>query len=735
MPSGGVLAQAQPEVTPSGGLEPVVVTATRHSESIQNVPISMDAITGATLDKLGDKNFFDYASTIPNLSVGLGTGNGGNGSGFGVSSTRSVTIRGVAGNNTTGFYLNDTPLPLDVDPRVLDVDRVEVLRGPQGTLFGAGSMGGTVRIITNQPSLQETSGKIDLQGSDVHFGGGGYSVNGTLNVPLIQDNVALRVSAFSAFDPGIFTRKWGYVTNPPAPLPPNAPIGEDDHVGSDQQTGAMLALAIAPSAVPGLTITPTYIYQRSNSNGYPLADYTPNNLVQVRPLDVPEAVAYNWMYGGITTKYEAEYGRFIASGTYFWRRGYDLEDGTEFTAVVYPGALKYYVAAPLSNWLYTKTFNGEARFESTFHGPVQFVLGVFSELADTRFYEPYPVPGLNAASGGVIGTDLLFTENALNADRQHAEYLNVSYDVTQALQFTAGIRRAYLAHEYTRIAGGYGNGGYSDDVGSHGETDYAPRYTARYQFTPDQMVYASAAKGFRIGGVNSPAPPVCDGDLAAAGLTNGGPFNTDSLWSFEIGSKNSWFGGRVKSRLAAYRIDWKNIQQTTTLACTFDVTTNSGAAVSNGGELEIDAAPTNHLTLNVSVGLEEAKITEATPGSLTVAGQPLNNVPRWTNSDTAQYTIPMGDRSVFMLGQFTYVGSRTSYNNVQTGVEVGAYRLVNLRTGVDQGPWDMAFFVRNLFDDRGNLGDVDPEVGELTGRPRWLIVTPRTIGLELRRTF
>src|ERR1700733_8631680 len=141
-------------------LEEVIVTAQRRSEDLQAVPIGMDAITGDTMEKLGDKNLFDYASTVPDLSLGIGSGNGASGFGYGVSSSRSITIRGVAGNNTTGLYLNDTPVPLSVDPRVIDMDRVEVLRGPQGTLFGAGSMGGTIRIFTREPSLDQTSGKV-----------------------------------------------------------------------------------------------------------------------------------------------------------------------------------------------------------------------------------------------------------------------------------------------------------------------------------------------------------------------------------------------------------------------------------------------------------------------------------------------------------------------------------------------------------------------------------------------
>src|SRR3954471_17416719 len=188
------LAQTAP---PAGDqLEDVVVTAQRRTEKLQDVPISMTAVTGAQLENFGDKTFIDYAASIPNLAQSTGAGAGGNGNAFGVSSTRAVAIRGVFGNNTTGFYLNDTPVPMSLDPRVVDIDHLEVLRGPQGTLFGQGSMGGTVRLVTREPGLSNFSGKVDVEGTYVDHGGGGYSTQGTLNVPLIADNVGLRVSGY-----------------------------------------------------------------------------------------------------------------------------------------------------------------------------------------------------------------------------------------------------------------------------------------------------------------------------------------------------------------------------------------------------------------------------------------------------------------------------------------------------------------------------------------------------------
>jgi len=743
-----VLAQSAPADT----LEEVVVTAQRRQEKLQEVPISMSAITGATLDNLGAKDFSDFASGIPNLAIGTGSGAGGNGSAFGVSSTRAVAIRGVAGNNTTAFYLNDTPVPLSLDPRVVDIDRVEVLRGPQGTLFGASSMGGTVRLVTREPSSEKFSARVEVEGSYTNKGGGGYSSSGTLNLPVIQGNVGLRLNAFSAFDPGLYTRTWGMAQDPRSPIlpyPPGGPpsVGSKAHVGSEQSTGFSASLAITPQAVQGLSITPMIMYQHSASNGYPLADYTPDNFVQTRQFNLGDAVDDKWTFAGLTARQELAFGRFIASGTYFYRRAEDIEDTSDSNALVFWG-LDYYVPAPLLNILFTKTYTQEVRFESTFEGPVQLVAGYFHSHSDRRFYEIYDSPGLDQAyqvshpGAGGLGTDLQYTQNTPNTDRQKGWFVDVSLKLTDKAQVSAGVRRAYLDHEGAYTADGPLNGGHSgppDTWSRHGENQTAPRFTGKYQFTPDHMMYLSAAKGFRIGGTNSLLPQdLCGADLAQLGLTNGEGFKSDSLWSYEVGAKDTFAGNRVRTRAALYRINWKNIQQSVYLPCTFSVTANSGAATSKGAEFEMDMAVIEHLTLNLAVGYEDMKITEATASSRTIVGQPLTGVPKWSGSVTAQYLIPLGEREAFLRGQWEFTSDRKSFINVAPqdgGRDLPAYNILNLRGGVKQGPWEATLYLNNVFDKRGIVGDLMPEGAELPDRPRWFVTRPRTVGLSLRREF
>jgi outer membrane receptor protein involved in Fe transport len=736
---GPALAADAPGSESSGALEEIIVSAERRNESLQVVPISMSAITGDSLDNLGIKRFDEYAAMVPNLSIGTGSGSGGAGTGFGVSTTKTYTIRGVFGDNTTGVYLDDSPVPPSMDPRLLELDHVEVLRGPQGTLFGAGSMGGTVRFVARDASTDRLSGKLETEGSYVDHGGGGYAANGTLNIPIISDNVALRVSFLSAFDPGLFTRTWGGPLDPRSPIlpfpPGGAPKGEKDHVGAQQDTGFMASLHLTPQAIPGLTVTPMFMYQRSITNGYPLADYTRNDFVQTRPLDVPEAVGDTWDFESLTIKQETSLGNFLLLGNHFYRDGYDLEDTTDANAVVFWG-LPYYVPAPIIDHLYFRDWTAETRFESKLPGPVQFVAGLYWSQEDRFYYQYYDAPGFNTATGGIYGTDLTFLQGSPNADRQRAAYVDVTWHATDALQFSAGVREAHLRHDGTYVASGPLNGGVSADYAEHDENDTAPRYTGEYRFGPDHMVYASAAKGFRIGGTNAYVPPQCGSALTELGITNGHQFSSDSLWSYELGLKDSWLDGRIKTRFAVYDIQWKNTQRVVVLPCEWSIVTNVGASQSTGFEFEIDALPIDHLTVNLTTGYENARVTQGSTESNTTDGEPLQNVPQWTGAVTTQYSVPLGAASTgFIMGQYTYTDNRVSYNNASSGLLLPAYGIANFRLGVNQGPWQAAFFARNLFNTLGVIGDLLPDGAQLPGRPRLFVTRPRTVGIQVSRSF
>ncbi|HEV2650932.1 MAG TPA: TonB-dependent receptor, partial [Rhizomicrobium sp.] len=638
------------------------------------------------------------------------------------------------GTNTTNFYIDDTPVPLSLDPRVLDLQRIEVLRGPQGTLFGASSMGGTIRLITKPADSNNDGGFVDAKGFGVNHGGAGYDVSGTYNIPLIEDELGLKVSAYNSFTPGIYTRDFGIATTPGFTVPPGSPVGQDKNLGNSGEYGGMATLTWTPKVVPGLTVTPMVIYQDMHGNGLPLSDFTPDNLVQVRPLDVAEGVADKWTFAGLTARYDAGFGQFISSSTYFHRQAFDNEDGTEAVATLFGGYANpplppVYLASPSPSFVNTRAFTQEVRFESSFDGPVQVIAGgYFNDTATNtiqRELTPYDSTGAPA-----------FVENVPRDYHERAVFVNLTYTPIESIELSAGVRQAHLSYYTAYVADGWINGGPSDSPVSHREDATTPRFTAKYQIDQDDMIYTNIAKGYRVGGATSQLPPLCAGDLAAAGLPDGPiPYNSDSLWSYEVGTKNSWFADHVQTRAALYYIDWSNIQQAILLPCTYHVTLNAGAAVSQGAELEADMALADNFSISLSGGYDDAHISKTTSGSNFVVGQQLNGVPKWTAAFTTEYTVPTEFGQAFLRGQYNFVGTSISYANDPAGRVRQAYSLVDLHLGADYGPWEASVYAKNLFDERADLGDEQSEVSELPGRPRYLIAQPRTIGLELLRKF
>jgi outer membrane receptor protein involved in Fe transport len=727
----------------TGTLSEIIVTAERRAESIQSVPLSVTAITADTMAKFDIVSFDDYAHLVPNLS--FGTGNT-----FGITNGREITIRGVAGTNTTSYYINDTPLPISIDPRAVDLQRIEVLRGPQGTLFGASAMGGTVRLITRQPDLAKSFGSADVQTYVIHEGGLGYMVSANYNLSLVDNQMAVLLSGYSTYNPGVFTGQYGIPTmamGPGGPWPnPTVPASQPrqtvDHLGNDVEAGATLSLTYRPAALDALTITPLIMYQDQSNNGFPLADYYTQNLTQVRPLNIRESDTDIWQFANLTIKYAAPFGSFINSSTYFHRYSRDTEDGSELISIGGYGGppvptcvAGVYCASPSPNWVKSNQFTEELRFESSFPGPFQLVAGAYYNKLRQFIVSAQVLPYDGFGNPA-------FTENIPRVNEESAGFLSGTYNIFDKVEISAGVRQSHLEFSNAYIANGWINGGPSDSPVSSNQRATTPRFTAKYKFDASNMIYANAAKGYRIGGANSQLPNIPSNPCPPQYTSGTTPFGSDSLWSYEIGSKNTWLDGRVNSRLAAYRINWNQIQQVILLACSFHVTENVGSAVSKGGELEIDGAPIEGLYVNLGLGYEDAAFTESPPGSPLPAGSPLNGVPRWTGSLLGDYSFPMSFGKGFVRAQYSYTGASVSDNNplavnISTLAQRqrGGYSLTSLFVGGKQESWEASLFVKNLFDVRGNLGDEQSEISELPGRPRWMITTPRTVGIDVKKQF
>ena len=712
----------------SARLEEVVVTATKRTESVQDVPVSITALSERDLQAMGAEQFFDYGTDIPNLSFGIGASDGN-------LAGRGIALRGIQGSNTTGFYIDETPVLETLDPHIVDIARIEVLRGPQGTLYGAESMGGTVRIITQQPDVsgKGLTGQVHVGGSWTEHGGFNNLEEGVVNIPLVTDTLAVRMSAFQQFDDGYFNKDVGPYTAPPT--------GTVTHLGSMRYYGGQIAIRWQP--MNELSITPRIMYQRTEQDGVPYAYNYAENLTQREVFDLDTGGSDKWYLASLTINYTAPYGSFVSSTAYFDRNTFETEDDTDFTTYAFspaPPAPPVVTPSPITRKLDLRRFAQEVRFASTFRGPFQLLVGGFySDSVRPRDYEWTAQELFGVANANILTfiDKREFKEKALFGD--------ASLDITSNLKATVGVRWFEdddTFHQYTNGVF-YGNVGSTYDAPPTSESGFTPKYLLEYKATPDVLLYGSAAKGFREGGQNialppGPAPIGCDTDLTNLGLSSSevGTFKSDSLWNYEAGFKSSFADRRFTLNGTGFWIEWDKIQQLVALPlCGYGITANSGHARSQGAEVEFNGRLTPELTLGIAFGYEDARITEkgATPQPV---GSPVYNVPKLNYAADLEYARPLtSEWSGFGRASYAYVGHSYSGNNYPPLEYRPSYNIVDLRAGARRARIELTAFVKNLTNKHANLGDAILIGAEVPGQPRFVINQPRTIGLEARYLF
>ena len=540
-------------------LQEVVVTATKRSESLQDVPMSVTVLTGETLEQAGMTDFKEYAVHIPNLSFGY--------TDYFAPSAQSIAIRGVQGPNTTGMYIDDSPLPENLDARAIDLARIEVLRGPQGTLYGADSMGGAVRMITRQPDPTALTGNVHDALSYTDGGGVNDIFDAMVNLPITQSS-AVRIVGYIDSVSGVFNK---------LPLP-EAPVQFPEQKGVDasQHRGGSIA-GLFNMANDTVTLTPRFIFGQTHYDGLPYADTTPDNFYQYRLYNIREPTEDDWNLGTFTARWHTPVGDITSATSYFSRYGSDLQDFSE--------AADFYLAPPEPtpatqyDTVHQTSTVEELRFTSTFASPFQVTAGFFYQYAIRKLDTP-PIP---------FGSDPnIFTQAQRDATSEYAYFGEASYEVISHLKLIAGVRAYRNADDFSTTTSGtlaY-NGTISGQQHAQGTV---PKYGVEYAFTNQVKAYATAAKGFRLGGINAFPPDLCAADLAQLGLTaeQAHQFKSDSLWSYELGLKSEFADHRVLLNAAAYHIDWTNLQQNLQFpSCGYAITVNSGKARSNGGELE-----------------------------------------------------------------------------------------------------------------------------------------------------
>ncbi len=718
----------------------IVVTATRRSQSIQDVPLSITAVTAELLNRKAATNFFDYASSVPNLSFGN--------TAEGTTSSRTIAIRGIADRNTTGFYIDDTPVSESLDPRIVDVSRIEVLRGPQGTLYGARSMGGTVRLITEQPDASKFSGRVHgAISSTSHADRPNWQLDGAINIPLVDDRAAIRIVGVHQQEAGFFNREYG----------PAGSVNKVDNVGRQLIDGVSVSALIKPA--DGLSITPRLLYQNTRANGFPFSDVAVNNgptpqalipksLVQRRTFDIPESSRDKWLLATLDVKYSAAIGTVTSSSSYFRRRTSDVEDTTDFVAAAFGlGGAPIATAAEIDNPI--DSYTQEVRFASAFKGPFQIVTGLYYNRNETsRIYPSIIVPGLDARLGGALGTDLLYKTATSITQTEYAAYAEGTLSITDKLKVIGGLRGFRVKTNSVTNSDGIVVGG-PTVVPSQSQTQrgITPKASIQYEFSRGNQIYVTAAKGFRPGGVNGVVPTAlgCAADLQALGRTPESTrfFNQDSVWSYEVGAKSTLLDRRVTAAASLFRIDWSDIQQRIQLSCGFGFRGNAGSARSQGAEFELSAHPTDTIDVNIGFGYTDAKFTSNAAGTRFSDGDRVPQVPRVTATIGADYHRALTDSlDGFVHADYSYVGSSTSSINANTDASGRliprirpSYEVVNARIGGVYQGFEVAVFAKNLTNERANLSDSVAVGADAPGRARVTINPPRTIGLELRTKF
>jgi iron complex outermembrane recepter protein len=778
LPIGTLAQNAQAPLTDDEINEEIIVTAQKRATSLQEVPFSVAALSSEDLTQSGATNLIDVARNVPGLYIAdLGPGQS------------QVAIRGISAGQvirdqpgvkeSVGMYLDESPISVALftpDLDLYDLDRIEVLRGPQGTLFGAGSSSGTVRYITAQPNIGETGGSLDLTVSNTTDGEVGGSLRGAVNIPL-GENAAMRAVGYRSELPGFIDSYY-----------PEAATRED--VNSGSRTGGRLAFRFEPTE--NVTITPRIVYQKLETDGYPRVDFynilgntytttqtqiDPGERGQVTQLD--EGLTDDFTM--IDLKLEFGFGSvgLTSVSTYIDRQVEVIRDASQLTGSVTaqvggtPAQVR--LDSPLIDDTDLQVISQELRLGSSSEGPFQWLFGAFYQSADRAYSQTLPTPGYDAilprGTGAPVDTPYYSTLDYEFS--QFAAFGEATWRFNPQWALTGGLR--YYNFDEDRIitiAGAFADLPHFDELGTTSSDGVSPRVILAFSPSKNAQFTAQVARGFRLGGINDPLnATLCQGnDIDVYG---GHPtWDDEKVTNFEIGAKTRFADGRVTLNGAVFMSKIDGLQVVADAgSCSSRIILNADAE-SKGMEVELFVRPNLNWDLGLSATYADAEITESqlddtgypisgirdgnrlpTSPQLQAVGTVAYNWALTTSLDsyvrlTAQHvgssytqladqepnfglvtngTVPRGAASLINFGG---VPANTS---IEFDGELPSYDIANLRWGVRTDRWEGGLFVNNLFDERALLS-TDRERGR-RARVGYLTNPPRTIGLNFRMNF
>jgi iron complex outermembrane recepter protein len=762
--------------------EEVTVTAMKREETVLNTPVSIAAPTEEVLRERGVENLEEVAANVAGFTVqNLGPGQ------------NQVAIRGVSSGQiardqpgvkeSVGAYLDESVISLSLftpDIDLFDMNRVEVLRGPQGTLFGSGSLSGTVRYISNQPELGVTRFFGELTGDTLTNGNQGGNIKFGLNTAL-GTNAAVRII-------GYYDRIAGYTDA----VQPDHSTKKDVNTGD--RYGLRASVEIAPT--DQLTITPRVVYQKVKMDGWNREDVyniLANPFTTTRPpvtlgdrtifTQIDEPFTDKFWLGDLNVRYNLGDVTLTSVTSYTDRDILVVRDAGALTSSITGGSIGlapnvYTLNAPLDDATKAKVWTQELR-ASGGKDKLQWVVGGFYAHSKRDYGQSLLVAGFQDLTGiptvGLrAGKDILFFSDLHYKLDQFALFGEGTYALTDKFSVTGGLRYYHFKEDKDQVFDGiFGNDNNGTSLVSQPGTTkadgVAPRFIATYKVTEDTNINAQVSKGFRLGGINDPLNvPLCS---AADLVTFGGreSWKDETAWNYEIGSKSRILNGRGSINVSAFYVDIRDLQVTVTAGtCSSRLIFNVPKARSVGGEFELAVAPTDRFDFSLSAGYNDSTLrstltSTASNGTVSVisgieSGSRLPSVPKFQAALAATYQQPITPEiQGYMTGTYTHIGSRiTQVGDENLGTvnllalphTIGgpltqttftfdpvlpAYDIVNLRLGARFGKLDVALFCNNLTDEKALLA-LDRERG-LLARVGYLTNQPRTFGVTTRVDF
>jgi outer membrane receptor protein involved in Fe transport len=758
----------------SGTLQEITVTAQKRVSTVQDTPISIAATSGDELQARGITSFANLAQSTPGVSL----------KSEGPSQTE-VEMRGMTssgGNSATvGFYLDDIPLTgpagaqnghVVIDPSLYDLDRIEVLRGPQGTLFGSGSMGGTVRLITNQPNLTEFHASAESILSGTEGGGFNHDDNFMLNLPLIDDKLALRVVGTENYTSGWIDR---IVANPFPLVSPsgtmrgdvqNAPI-ENQYPGSNAYQLYAFRTTLLWKPTDNLSVTPSVFYETSLQNGISAFDSVPGTLAHYQPFDIAEPLSDRITSFSLNVTYHLD-SFDVTSVTARWnRRSTQIEEASEnfnnpATAATYasnnglpnPGYYGPNGSGPESGEEDdpSRQFSEELRFSSKSDGRLTWVGGLYYSDFNSVWTFNGTTPNFSAYED--LGTfERATTPNWFDAyspttEKQYAIFGDATYALTDELKADIGLRFNKYDYEFSSCISGWGSGMGAAAPSCSGlitqdPSKTSPKINLSYTFSPDLMTYLTAANGFRPGGGNAVYPTTGAAwgpAFAASGYTGGkwpSTYAPDSVWSYELGEKARFFDRRLTVNTSVYYEHWSNIQLEA-YPNDWALNINGNYATIYGGEIDTLAVLGGGFNLEITAGyLQEHR--DGGPHWLIAPTDKLPEVPAVNGEVILSYLKPLSDKYSFTgRVETSYTGSRYSlafpvpYQVIGAYVQLPGYSLTNIRAGIQSTDhWSATLFVNNVTNKHAELENLYLENEPSAAYNRIITNQPLTAGVDL----